>query len=509
MKDLTDIQSLAGNLGVAPTSLLEAKRRGLLSFVQHRGEPSWFYGDEGNGCFRRIDGKPFRISKSPVKAESKTRGEDWHRLIGLDEAIQAGRRWVVLILEGSKDALAAFSFAEAEDTLADVSIVTALGSGLRLRPDDLEKLRGKLVRIIGDIDEAGREAVENAAARLEGVAAEVQTLDLAGLRCSDDKPVKDLADVLCIHADDFESDRELWNITRLDSHGPRVRIIPPKGTMVSNDWLHSLKMRGEIADHESEIIKSRIQKPIENLTLKPLIDKGLQADPNIEDIEYTEYPDNTENSEGVGGNNKNAISPRKHRVSKGRGRPPLLATRLVNESLNAANQPKKQLFALARGLAAQRLRYGAEQPELERQCATKFAKKIKGKTEDLDLLVPEHVFTMLRSRIPKVRIPVGWIRHAVDLALKILSDEPPVIHPILNAMPCRERVARVCRILGRTGHFPLPVREAARIMGATAPSTGGEHLKELERAGIIELVERGLPSPTKRKSTIYRYTGPQ
>ena len=115
-------RSLATLLAISPQAIDEAMRRGLLSFVKHRNSPCWRFGDSRNGSFRRIDGAPFRI-KGSVKAEAETGGQPWHRLIGLDEVVANDRRQILLTPEGSKDALAAFHLADAEDTLVEIGVV--------------------------------------------------------------------------------------------------------------------------------------------------------------------------------------------------------------------------------------------------------------------------------------------------------------------------------------------------------------------------------------------------
>jgi len=52
----------------------------------------------------RLDGHPFKINGECVKAKAETRGESWHRLIGLDDVVANDRREILLIVEGSKDA---------------------------------------------------------------------------------------------------------------------------------------------------------------------------------------------------------------------------------------------------------------------------------------------------------------------------------------------------------------------------------------------------------------------
>src|SRR4029077_17510950 len=125
---------LAAQLMISPGATSAGVRRGLLSFEKHRGVTCWRFGDTRNGCFRRLDGRTYDINGQCVKAEAETKGESWHRLIGLDDVIENDRREILLIPEGSKDVLAALHLADAEDTLREVGVVTALGSAVKPTP---------------------------------------------------------------------------------------------------------------------------------------------------------------------------------------------------------------------------------------------------------------------------------------------------------------------------------------------------------------------------------------
>ena len=217
---------LTAKLAISPQAVEEAIRRGLLSFVKHRNSPCWRFGDSRNGSFRRIDGAPFRIKGECVKAEAETRGNAWHQLIGLDDVFKNDRGEILLTPEGSKDALAALHFAAAEDKLLEMGVVAALGSAVKPTPDDIEKFRGRRIRIFPDVDPAGQNAAARIGQTIATLAAEVQIFDLARLYRDDGQPVKDLFDVTRIDYDDFEANRELWSITDLDSKCKRVKTIP-------------------------------------------------------------------------------------------------------------------------------------------------------------------------------------------------------------------------------------------------------------------------------------------
>ena len=219
---------LATVLAISPRAIEEAVRRGLLRFVKHRNSPCWHFGDSRNGSFRRIDGKPFRINGEYVKAEAETKGQAWHRLIGLNDVVANDRHQILLTPEGTKDALAAFHFADAEDTLAEIGVVVALGSAIKLTQEDLERFPGRRVRIPADADRDAEQASMRIAQQLAAFSDEVQLFNLRGLNRDDDTPVKDLFDVTRIDYNDFEANRDLWSITNLETKGERVKTIPTR-----------------------------------------------------------------------------------------------------------------------------------------------------------------------------------------------------------------------------------------------------------------------------------------
>jgi hypothetical protein len=219
---------LATQLLISPEAIYEAMQRGLLTFMRHRNAACWRFGDARNGCLRRLDGHPFKINGERVKAKGETRGDSWHRLIGLDDVVANDRREILLIIEGSKDALTALHFADVEDRLSSIGVVAALGAGVKLLADDVEKFRGRRVRIFGDADATGENAASKIGQQLASVAEEVQIFNLAGLHCQEGSLVKDLFDLSRIDYDDFEENRDLWSITDLNSSGERVQVITDK-----------------------------------------------------------------------------------------------------------------------------------------------------------------------------------------------------------------------------------------------------------------------------------------
>jgi hypothetical protein len=216
---------LAIQLMINPDAISEAVRRGLISFKKHRRVACWRFGDKQNSCLRRLDGLPFEINGQRVKAEAETRGEEWHHLIGLDDVFTNDRREILLVTEGSKDALAALHFADAEGRLSDIGVAAALGAGVNLRTEDIEKISGRRVRIFGDADATGQDTVSRVGKQLVAAADEVQIFSLADLHCQNGSLVKDLFDLTRIDHNDFEANRDLWSVTDLNSKGERVSVL--------------------------------------------------------------------------------------------------------------------------------------------------------------------------------------------------------------------------------------------------------------------------------------------
>ena len=220
-----DLSELAKQLALTPDAIDEAVRRGLLSFATRRNCQCWRFGDSRNASFRRLDGESFHINGELVKAESETCGDSWHCLIGIDDVVANDRHDVLLTPEGSKDALAALHFADAEGTLSHVGVVAALGTGIKLLAEDVQVFRRRRVRIIADADQSGVQTAACLGERLAPVAREVQIFDLAGLNRDDGSRVKDLFDLTRIDYDDFEKNRDLWSITDLNARSQRVRSL--------------------------------------------------------------------------------------------------------------------------------------------------------------------------------------------------------------------------------------------------------------------------------------------
>jgi hypothetical protein len=131
---------------ISAKTVRELMRRGLL----HLNGDRWRLGDNSNpGVTRSLNDLDWKHSHSS--------GNTWHGLIGLNDMIEHNRQIAWIVIEGTKDALAAAEIAHRNGALAKTAILCALGSGYRPIHSELKMLQGRQVIVIGDNDTAGRE----------------------------------------------------------------------------------------------------------------------------------------------------------------------------------------------------------------------------------------------------------------------------------------------------------------------------------------------------------------
>jgi hypothetical protein len=180
----------------------------MADFRTHR---CWIVTDKArrNAQARRLDGKPFDGPDGhPLKAWTLP-GSEASLPIGLLEVQQYAN---VLLVEGGPDLLAAYHFIEAERRANDCHVVALLGASHRIPPSCIGAFRGIQVRLFPHYDESGRRAAAHWSRALRGVGARVDGVNFDGLRQADGKPVKDLNDLCFSDPDEFEMQRELWNL---------------------------------------------------------------------------------------------------------------------------------------------------------------------------------------------------------------------------------------------------------------------------------------------------------
>lgn len=210
-----ELREVSERRGFGIEALGVAWRRGFLHFCSQWGHAAWCITDSRQELheFRRVDGEKWpAYGRLPArKCHCVGTGKAWP--IGTLESEPFPR---IAITEGAPDFLAALHFILLENKAESVAPVGILGaSNHRLAPEALAKFKGKLVCLFPHVDEAGRTAMKAWARSLkEAGAARVTAFDLSGSVKADGTEGKDLADVLKIHPDCFESEagRKFWEV---------------------------------------------------------------------------------------------------------------------------------------------------------------------------------------------------------------------------------------------------------------------------------------------------------
>jgi hypothetical protein len=209
-----EVAALANLRNVVPEAVEILGERGLLRFASMRDGvetvKAWIVTDKArvNGQARRLDGLPWQSLPGQPKAKTLP-GSVASWPVGIHEARDLP---VIALVEGSPDTLAAMHFAYAECKEDRVAPVAMLGSSLSIPEDALGLFSGKRVRIFPHLDDAGHEAGARWEKQLTAVGVDVDCFSLEGISMTGGGVVGDLNDLTAIHADAFESDRDLWNI---------------------------------------------------------------------------------------------------------------------------------------------------------------------------------------------------------------------------------------------------------------------------------------------------------
>jgi len=202
-----EIALLAELRGLPREGIALAIQKGLLRFGKYIGRPAWFIVDSSGQVVqaRRLDGQPWVGGpKALVLPGFKV---SWP--VGI---LEAARYPFVLLVEGGPDLLAACSFIVAEGRTTDCAPVAMLSGSPLIHMDAVALFSGKSVRIFPHLDCVGENAAIRWAEQIREVGAKVDAFRLDGLRRKDEAPIKDLCDLIAIHADDFEDDRSIWKI---------------------------------------------------------------------------------------------------------------------------------------------------------------------------------------------------------------------------------------------------------------------------------------------------------
>ena len=231
-----EMKQLAGIRSIGLEGLELASERGLLHFARLKGSPAWIITDSErvNAQARRMDGQPHPETGHGPNVwyddqnvpHDRMPAQGWQHLEGKPKAWTLPGSWAswpigikeaqpfkhIALCEGGPDLLAACHFIRCESREHDCAPVAMIGAKLRIPDDALPFFTGKRIRIFTHADDAGHGAAECWARQLEAVGANVDAFNFSGLRKVDESPVTDLNDCTSIHADDFETERNLWNL---------------------------------------------------------------------------------------------------------------------------------------------------------------------------------------------------------------------------------------------------------------------------------------------------------
>lgn len=170
-----------------------ADERGFLHFGRQWGQPFWSMTDQARRCseLRCLDGSMWpSFGQVPERKAHCFGDKTWP--LGLLEAETFPN---VLLVEGVGDFLAAHAIIDNEERTADVAALCCLGAAVRLLPEVVQRLAGKHVRIIPQMDEPGQKAAHSWAQSLRDGGASVDGFSLAGIQDQNGLPIKDLGDV--------------------------------------------------------------------------------------------------------------------------------------------------------------------------------------------------------------------------------------------------------------------------------------------------------------------------
>lgn len=188
-----EIEALA-ELRVLPLSAVRlADERGFLYFGQQWRKAFWCMTDAAKRCaeLRCLDGDMWpNFGQVPERKAHCFGDKTWP--LGLVESEAFPN---ILLVEGVGDFLAAHAIIDSEERAADVAALCCLGAAVKLTPEVVQRLAGKRVRIIPQMDEPGQKAAKIWARSLRDAGARVDGFSLVGIFDGAGQPIKDLGDV--------------------------------------------------------------------------------------------------------------------------------------------------------------------------------------------------------------------------------------------------------------------------------------------------------------------------
>ena len=198
--DELHITAVDRNLAVEAAELTQA--RGLLRYWDSDEGVAWVITDStrANAIGRLLNRKPWR---GGFKAKNLL-GSAAKRPIGLREASSHER---IALVEGGPDTISAFHHALVDASHETLGVICMPSSNADFRPEDVEFVAGRRIRIFPHCDKAGFKAALRWIDQLKGTAS-VTWFDFDGLTRTDGKPVGDLNDLASVDYDSWEIHRE-------------------------------------------------------------------------------------------------------------------------------------------------------------------------------------------------------------------------------------------------------------------------------------------------------------
>jgi len=198
-----ELAKLAADRNINVESCRLAEARGLLRFLDHREGVAWVITDRiRENAVARLLGGSIWANGAKAKTLPDSRAK---RPIGIVEAMGFE---CVAILEGGPDTLAALHFTLECGTEEMVAPVCMTSANAEFMPGDLQRLRGKSIRLFPHADQKGREAAMRWLEQLRPVSGSVDIADLSGLVKSDGTGAKDLNDLTSLAYDSWEPLRQ-------------------------------------------------------------------------------------------------------------------------------------------------------------------------------------------------------------------------------------------------------------------------------------------------------------
>jgi hypothetical protein len=206
-----EIQRVSQTRRIKTEALEWAQSRGVLLFGTWREYGVYGITDiTGKAmALRRLDGKMFPAGGHLQERKAhviKNSAMNWP--IGIIEAKDCER---ILLLEGVPDFLAAHQVIMDENAKDTVAPVCMLSASVDIDSEALPFFKGKQVRIVAHVDEAGiKAAVKWQKQLLAACSGMVDIVDLSKVEVTDGTKIKDLNDFLPYHGDSISKCEKKW-----------------------------------------------------------------------------------------------------------------------------------------------------------------------------------------------------------------------------------------------------------------------------------------------------------